>query len=253
MAADRLLDIDSPPSGALLGIGPGPAEIGTGPGRRRSRRAALRARRRAARRRRDQRQRRGRMRASTGSGRPSRRGSEAMIARNKASRFRPAAEPIEQIGLHDDGGKIIGIDEQRAIEARQPPLRFAGLVERLEQVEADRRRVGLDLRRVLEPGYRGGGIAPIERDHPQGVERGDVAGLAVDQCARAGRPLRRAAPGARPARPGRTARPPPPPVSAGKRRSSAPFGLHRGLAVGIGFLSLDAPVAQARRAGSAFG
>ena len=75
--------------------------------------------------------------------------------------LRRPAQPVQQIGLHQDGGHVIGIDLKRAIEARHAAFGIAGQIVRLVEVEPDRRRPRLDRRGPLQPVAR----APPHRRH----------------------------------------------------------------------------------------
>jgi hypothetical protein len=168
MAADRLLHIDLPAPGPLLGIGPRPVEIGSreslfqpGEGDLEGGGAPVVV---------------GAHQIETArKGREDRLGQAVQGGIGGGDRaiqgqgFRRAAQPVQQIGFHDDGGHIVGIDRQGAIEALQPAFQVAGGVARLEEVEPDRGGAGLGLGGALEPCDRPGAIARAERHHRQGV------------------------------------------------------------------------------------
>ena len=150
MAADRLLHIDLAPAGPLLGIGLGAMEVRAGIGRLDLGERAAPARRRGGRRRPAPARARARSAWRTGSGRPSTSGPAAMIARYIASDSGRRPSLSSSVRLHQDGGNIIGIDRQRAIEAVHAALQVAGQLEGLEEVEPDRRRARLGRRRAFE-------------------------------------------------------------------------------------------------------
>jgi hypothetical protein len=51
--------------------------------------------------------------------------------------FRQTPEPLEQLGLLQQGGSVIGIDRERAIEALHRAIEVAGRLQRLEVIEPD--------------------------------------------------------------------------------------------------------------------
>ena len=130
MAADRLLHIDLAAAGPLLGIGVGAVEIGVRDrprGPRRAGRSRAAARRVVV----------GPDQLEPVRERLARRLGQAVGVRADGddradtSPAIPAARPSrsQQLRLHQDGGDVIGIDGQRAIEARHAALEVAGQVE----------------------------------------------------------------------------------------------------------------------------
>ena len=151
MAVDRLLHIDFPAAGALLRIGHGAVEVGAGPGGLELGKRAFERGGAAIVVGPDQRDARARTPAGPVREGLRRSGRTAMIARIESERFRRASQPFQDVRLHQDGGTIIGVDGQRAVEARQPAVRLAGAVVSLEEVEPDRRRARLGGGGALEP------------------------------------------------------------------------------------------------------
>ena len=167
-------------------------------------------------------------------------GPVARIARNiaSASAARPSrssSSAFIRIGRH-----VIGIDRQRAIEAGQAALEVAGQVERLEQVEPDRRRPGLGGRGPLEPvAIAAAASPPLSAIIASVLSAATCARLRLDQRPRA----RPAAASCRPSLPRlggareqvRPRRRPP---------SALAFRLERGRGRDIGLLPLDAPISE---------